>query len=330
MDQGTGPRRGREPRGITLADLMRAVAVLAVGLALEPPRWVATEVMQTCGFVANVAFYTSVYWTLARLALPWAVAVGACILARRVRFGGMPRPAEWLALMTALVLLDPAVEGPDHVGGPIVTRPLTSVTINGAPVPPPRGPPTVLVDLDDGRPHGLVLLSTLGVAGALLLTAWLALRRGLSPGTATLVLTALAWLWLRLPVRLNPVEWVRFRYSYFGLTALPPAAGWSPAQFDWYLEGRLALGRWFVGMLTAVPALSAALALRRRGGAPWRWTEWAGSALAALLAACWAWDELILRPAPGPVVRGTVFVVWLVALGLPAFLVARRFPATTP
>jgi hypothetical protein len=52
--------------------------------------------------------------------------------------------------------------------------------------------------------------------------------------------------------------------------------------------------------------------------------------LAALLAASWVWDELILRPAPAPIVRGTVLTFWLGTLALPSLSTARWIPHCDP
>src|SRR5947209_13654722 len=97
-----------EPVGVTVSDAMIAVAGLAVGFALEPVRWELARVVQVCGFTAAVTAYTSAFWTLARFAMPAALGVGLVVVARRARFGGMPRAGEWLAVVTALLLLDPA------------------------------------------------------------------------------------------------------------------------------------------------------------------------------------------------------------------------------
>ena len=69
------------------------------------------------------------------------------------------------------------------------------------------------------------------------------------------------------------------------------------AGLDWFIEGRYALGRWPVGLFAALAAVAAARELARAGNAGdrRRWTEWAGTALALVLAVAWACDELVLR-----------------------------------
>ena len=314
----------REPRGMTLADLMVVVAGLAVGLVVQPVRLETTRVLQACGFYANVVKYESVNWTAARFALPLALAVGAAVIARRTRFGGMPRPAEWLGLVVLLLLLDPVVPNDQHTTGPFVTRQHDYVNVNGARVPTKYVRSAVLIDTAPVRSLRVTAQETALVAGLALAIVWLSARRRLPPLARTLLLLGLAWAWLRLPVRLNPAEIVDFRYSWLTIPTPPVPAGWSPRAFAWYLEARLALGRWFLGVWIAATAAAAVLALTRRGHRSARWTEWAAVTLALGLGTAWAWDELVRRPVPDLVVRGSVFAAWLAAVGVPGWWWARR------
>ena len=135
---GMGANERREVAGATLADLMIAVLGVAVGLVVEPVRGESSRVVQVCGFFVPVATYTSLYWTLARFALPVALGLVLALLVRCARFGRLPRTGEWLALATLLLLLDPAVPGATHVVGPVTTRPMTYVeTPSGAVRPDP-------------------------------------------------------------------------------------------------------------------------------------------------------------------------------------------------
>src|SRR5205807_7152155 len=90
-----------------------------------------------------------------------------------------------------------------------------------------------------------------------------------------------------------------------------------------YLEERLALGRWALGLFAAVPALAALREVFASGRIGRRWTEWAGMALAAVMGAAWTIDELALRPAPALTVRASVFAFWLAAVVIPAWSVVR-------
>jgi hypothetical protein len=303
---------------MTLNDLMIVVAGLAVGFVAQPIRIESTRVVQTCEFFARVVTYESIYWTLVRFAFPAALGLGLVVLARRLRFGGRPSPAEWLALVMLLLLLDPVVPSDRHVSGPVVTREHTYIDVEGVPVPTKYVRSAVLVGTDPERPLGPVVLLTVALGGVLLGATWLAVRRGMPDGVLTLLLLGLAWAWLRVPPRLNPEEVVRFRYAWLAIPTSSPPPGWSAAAFEWYVEARLAVGRWFLGAWLAAIAMAAARSVFRGGVGAWCWTEWAASVLALLLAAAWAWDELVLRPWPGLAVRGTVFAASIAGVGLTA------------
>jgi hypothetical protein len=333
VDAATDMGARDEPRGLTLADLAIVLAGVALGFALQPVRLEPTRVVQTCGFVAAVATYHSFYWTAARFAMPASLGLSLAILARRARHGGWPRPAEWLALALALGLLDGAVPGDDHVGGPVTTRPNEAVKVRGVRVYARDVRPAVLIAVDDERPIGpFALIRVAGAAAAVLagVVVLALVRRGLPAAAGLVLLLAVAWAWLRGTVRLNPAEFVRFRYSWVGFTPGSPPLGWSRMGYAWYLEARLALGRWFEGMLVGIPAAATAIAATRPDRPDRRWTEWSGMALAVLLGAAWAIDELARRPSPGPTVRAVVFAAWVAAVGLPSWLVARRLLKIPP
>jgi hypothetical protein len=318
-----------EPAGVMLADALVLVAGVAIGLDVEPVRLETSRVVQVCAFTLPVWTYTSAYWTLARFALPAALGLAAVVVLRRVRYGGLPTAGEWLALVTTLLLLDAAVPGTMHVHGPVNTRPMTyHVLPSGARVATRHVRPAVLCDFDPNVPVAPALVGIAGLGLAALAAGWVVLRRtraGLPSWAALLVLMALGWVWLRVPVRLNATEVVRFRYSWVDFTPTGTLDGLSGPALDWWLEGRNALGRWPVGLFAAVPAVAAASDLAREWRrARARKTEWAGAALALVLGGAWACDELMLRPSPSFAIRGVVFVVWLATLGLAARLVAGR------
>jgi hypothetical protein len=320
----------QEAVGITLADVMIAVAGVAAGFVVEPVRAETSRVVQVCGFFLPVSTYTSLYWTLARFALPVALGLVLVVIVRSARWGRMPRAGEWLGVVTLLLLLDPAVPGAIHVVGPVTTRPMDYVqSPSGAWVPARHVRPAVLCDLDPEGPALVVLPIAVALAALAIAAGWVVLRlvrRGLAPWVGALLLVALAWTWLRVPVRLNSTEVVWFRYSWLDFTPVPSPTGLSGPALDWYVEGRYALGRWPVGLFAMIAALAAARTLvQRRPGHPRRyWTEWAGAVVALVLGGSWAWDELVLRPEPSLGIRSTVLAVWLAALIVPAWLIASR------
>jgi hypothetical protein len=319
----------REPAGITVADVMILVVGVAAGLIVEPPRAETSRVVQVCGFAAPVSTYTSAFWTLARLALPLGLGLATAVVVRCARHGRLPCAGEWLALATALLLLDPAVPGEMHVVGPVTTRAMTyHERPDGVRVPTRHVRPAVLIDLDPSVPAAPALLGIAGLGLAASLAGWVVLglvRRGLAPWVAVLLLAALGWAWLRLPARLNPTEVVRFRYSWVGFTPVAPPGGAWPA-WGWYVEGRYALGRWPIGLLAAVPAVAAARNLARGPRDRGRWTARAGVAVALALGVAWAWDELAMRSWPSPSIRASILAAWLATLALTAQLVTRPRP----
>jgi hypothetical protein len=250
----------------------------------------------------------------------------------------MPRAGEWLGVVILLLLLDPAVPGAIHVFGPVTTRPMDYLhSQSGAWVPMRHVRPAVLCDLDPDGPALLVLPLTAAFAVLGIAAGWVVqrlVRRGLAPWIGMLLLVSLAWAWLRAPLRLNSTEVVRFRYSWLDFTPVPSLSGLSGPALDWFVEGRYALGRWPVGLFAMVPALAAArdlLPSRRSPGRRRRfWTERAGVAIALLLGAAWAWDELVLRPIPSFAIRAVVFAAWLAALALPAWVLEGRLVPSAP
>jgi hypothetical protein len=317
-----------EPAGITVADVMILVVGVAAGLVVEPVRAETTRVVQVCGFAAPVTTHTSAFWTLARFALPVALGLALAVVVRCARHARMPDKGEWLALATMLLLLDPALPGETHVGGPVTTRPMTyHERPDGARVPTRHVRPAVLVDLDPTTvPAAPAGLGTAGLGLAAALAGWVVfgqVRRGLAPWVAVLLLTALGWAWLRIPARLNPTEVVRFRYSWIGFTPVASATGPSWLAPDWYVEGRYALGRWPIGLLAVVPAVAAARGLARGSRDQRRWTGWAAVVIALALGVAWAWDELAMRSWPAPLIRASVLTSWIAALALAACLVTR-------
>jgi hypothetical protein len=317
----------REAAGVTLADVMIAVAGVAAGFVVEPVRAETSRVVQVCGFLVPVSTYTSAYWTLARFAMPVALGLVLVVIVRSACSCRMPRAGEWLGVVTLLLLLDPAVPGAIHVFGPVTTRPMDYLqSPGGAWVPMRHVRPAVLCDLDPAGPPLVVLPITAALAALGIAAGWVVLRlvrRGLAPWIGVLLLVSLAWAWLRVPLRLNPTEVVRFRYSWLDFTPVASLTGLSGPALDWFVEGRYALGRWPVGLFAMVPAMAVArsLAQRRPGRARRYWTEWMGPALALVLGTAWAWDELALRQEPSFAVRATAFSVWLATLALPAWLI---------
>ena len=212
--------------------------------------------------------------------------------------------------------------------GPVTTRPMTYIERpDGVRVPTRHVRPAVLIDLDpDAVRPGWSCSARRG-------SAWPRCWPGGScwgwcggvwrPGSRCCSWRRSAWAWLRVPVRLNPTEVVRFRYSWLDFTPVPSPTGLSGPALDWFVEGRYALGRWPIGLFAAMPAVAAARDLARRLARRGRWTEWAAVALgtgAGRRLGLGRTGDAVVALAP---IRWIVFVAWLAALALPAWLVTR-------
>ncbi len=101
-----GPSPRPEPRWMSLTDLMVLVAGCAVGYSLQPfaAGWVEGDVYGQC-----FSGYDSLLWTFRTPLLILAFAVAAVIMVRQARYGRMPRPAEWPALVLAAFLVGTSV-----------------------------------------------------------------------------------------------------------------------------------------------------------------------------------------------------------------------------
>ena len=158
---------------MSLIDLMVAVAGFAVGYFLQPfsLRWVLSADAFGIGSFA----YDSLFWTARRPLLIVGFATTAAILVRQVRYGRMPRPAEWPALVIAAALVSTGAL--DHAYARWLTGPSAS----------PWAP-------DNWR--WAAVCSLFALAGLILL---ITLRRRISPWVWALGLTALAVAWLSGP-----------------------------------------------------------------------------------------------------------------------------------
>jgi putative Mn2+ efflux pump MntP len=207
------------------------------------------------------------------------------------------------------------------------TREISYQKVHGLYIPDRVVRPNFLVAIDNERPLLSVLFVKATVVLLSLILGWFVLHaipKRLPVWIGLIVLLGLGWICLRFPLRLNPQEYVRFRNSWATVKPAPRSGIWSGAAFDVYLEARLALGRWFDALILIVPGLATFMDYFRKDRPPWRWTEWAGAALALVLGVAWAFDELYLRPTPSAPIRAGVFTAWLIAVALPSWLVARR------
>lgn len=254
--------RDRQPRRMTLADLGVIVAGVALVLAI-PPRAAGWPL-----FLAPPPLYLLVLGGL-RLAVCSGLVLALVVLARRWRYGGPVRPAEWLALgLASCALLDAVPNLDDAVNAYYAAVGSTA--------------------LDFGAARRL-LAAPAAVGVGLVVALLLALRRRVHDGSrAASALTVVGivagwslWSW-------GPCQVARLELPYLlvpGLSGDPSSWGWrAPVVFalrDVVANGPMALS-W------GLPAAAVVRSWRRyRRGMPARrraWTEPAASAVALMAA----------------------------------------------
>jgi hypothetical protein len=306
-----GVMRGTEPTKTSLVDLMVVIAGIALGCALEPisPGW------RQVGEMNDVARwqFTSLYETARHPILVIAFSTAAAILVRRFRYGGMPRPGEWPALVLAASLLSGAVLRWAYE----VAMPRGTLMGVGAPPAEPR----------PWRPDRWLWGVSWSVAGLIVLALLVTLRRALPPWAKTIGITALAGMLLCGPIH------VYFKQCHGDFPRLLTPAPHSPAEI-WSYQIRYSLwldgSRWPELLLFGVPAVGALLDLRRKGRPRWTWTEWAGLGLVMALAACWWLDRAAPTDAGNPARMANVAIrgAMLVALGIASWVAVRIFGAS--
>jgi hypothetical protein len=322
---GGPPEEGRGPRAdrgsMTLIDLMALVAGMAVGFTLVSAVMAMPRPMRVVQVGGGAAlFHTLSSRPTTPLLLNLAMGAAAVVLSRLARTGDVPRPAEWLAILLALSLVEMAFPRP-QLDSERPEGETVAVDFYG------KGVPNYLYVYDYTRGSlrgvlGGVAAVVVGVAlGLVALVAALGPRLTPAFRAILLALAALLVLW-------GPCRWVEMvfpaetRFSFFPTKPpgdFPLRSRWS---FDVGNEARAALGRWPRGLLFAIPVVALVGDLWRKG--LWRrWTEWVGMVVALILGGQWLAGELVYRPAPGLDVMGPAVAGWLVAIGFPAWLIVR-------
>jgi hypothetical protein len=101
-----GSRERREPTSITLADLSSLVVGAALAFSLpqlhHPTDRISIGNIPMPGWVACL-------FVIGEVAMKAGLALTPVIVARRVRYGGLPGPADWLAILVGLALLHEVV-----------------------------------------------------------------------------------------------------------------------------------------------------------------------------------------------------------------------------
>jgi hypothetical protein len=335
MKRTQRPDLDPEPAGVSTLDLLLLIAGFACGWVMQ----------QRALFTVGQAYYIlplsgGLFQSLlgmAWLRWLWASAVGLAflIVGRRFRYDCRKRPAEWLAVALAIVLIEssyPAVR--------------TGPTVAGA-----GGGETIWIEPNgefdsasaakifrkwgyrpfDGRltfdlswpTNGeswqeLVWIALPLAAAAVMMTifAW-CLRARLGPGWFAVMLVMIAVLITFGPIRFaeamsTEVCWAAPNPAYQPRSGEKP---WSWPALAAYYDARA----WAGYSLRALALLMIAMLVARDVWSRWRawlWTEWAAAACGAVFAGCWVYDEFVARPALDRTVRVVLLGAWLVVLAL--------------
>ena len=311
-------RSGREPGTVTTLDLLLVIAGFACGLVLHQNSAFGHGVVYILPS-GTAAFRSS----LGRLetAWLWAFVVGLAFLvvARRFRYRGAIRSAEWLAVSLTIVLVDSAFPAfrPDRAtstDGEIVWVDWFG---NGTPVAFNLWTPHTA----DSREYLTGVSVRLTAAAWLIGTAAWVLRSKLSHGWVAALVIAIAMLFTLGPIRLAEAmsSEVASSARFPGFRPPPGEAAWTRTGLSLYLDARAWAGYSLRALWLSAVAIATAVSLVNRGRR-WLWTEWAAVALATVLAFCWAYDEFVARPAFDRPARVIALGTWLLVLALLGWL----------
>ncbi len=307
------------PKGITTLDLLLFTAGFACGWVMHQGSALRT------GRAYILRNLVGVFQSL--LGTAWAGWLWACvtglaflIVGRRFRYDCRNRVAEWLAVALAIVLIEsvyPAFRT-KQVGS------MTGETVwSLAPAANMWPSHTVAYELWWPRDGGTwedrwsvaMRLMTAALVG---IAAWW-FRGKLSPGWTAAAVVALAVLFALGPMRLAEATSIEVSSS-----APNPAYQPGPGEKPWswpavaaYYDTRAWAGYSLRALAIVTLGMLAAVSLVRRWR-EWVWTEWAAAACAAVIVACWVYDEFVARPALDWTVRVVLLGAWLLVLGVVA------------
>jgi hypothetical protein len=257
LNQGVGRTQRPEPRSMILADVMAVVAGLGIAFLLPPNSGMLPFMPIPVWFIVA----SLVVWSLLALGLATALAV----LVRQLTYRRRAHPAEWLAVLSALLLVQRAVPNLDTAVNGIFGPSWTSNSFG-------------LCRWIVGGAAMAAFLLSLAVLGLV--------RRAIPYWTKTLFLAVFALILLWGPFQALAME---------GPWLFPSGSGLQPQWMFWIYGEGLRYVAWLPpGLLFGVPATAALADWRQRGSRRWVWTEWMGIGIVLLLGFLWI-GELYLR-----------------------------------
>jgi hypothetical protein len=330
------PREWREPTSITLADLSSLVVGAALVFRL-PQLHHPTDRIRIGNF--PMPGWVACLFVIGEVGMKAGLAVTPVIMARRVRYGGLPRPADWLAILFGLALLHEVVrvfewmkrfarwylvDFRSSLGYPVSFSPheefLGRVFMVGDRIYSGYdGFPAGFTPGDEYRLWGwFATVLVLGISTALGF-CWKKM-----PGWArTGLLSLAAFAWLAGVTYLLTASLVRASESISERIRLPSSI---------VVQMALGVGALPEGLLFGVPILAVLLDLRRRAVRSWAWTEWVGAATALIAPPAdvvinW-YPDLINRTDPVAATRLTVQALRLVTVVLSSWVIVKSVGRT--
>ncbi len=334
-----GPTERREPTSVTLADLSSLVIGVALALSLPQLHHPTDQIsIYGTGWVNPMPGWVACLFVIGEVAMKAGLALTPVIVARRVRYGGLPRPADWLAILVGLALLREVVREFEwmkrfakwylvdfwsSLGYPVVLSPQEfpgrGLMVGDAIYYGYDGFPAGFTPGDEDQLWGwFATVLLLGITTALGF-GWRKI-----PGWArTGLLSVAAFTWLAGVTYLLTPGLVRASESLSEWLMLPSS-----------MVVQIALGVAALpeGLLLGVPIIAVLLDLRRGAASSWAWTGWVGAA-AALVALStgmfsdW-YADVINRADPVTATRLTVQALRLVTVGLLSWVIVKRVGGT--
>jgi hypothetical protein len=311
----------REPIAMTLADLSALVLGSALALFVPQMHFPADQIT-----IYNAPMPGWVGWlfVIREVAMKVGLALVPVILARRARYGGLPRLADWLAILVAVALLAETlkrsgwikrfarwylVDFQQRLGCPVFFSPARNVHGSGVRWPTGFDP------WDAYRIWGWLAL----VLFVLILVAVAVGWKKMPSWINTALVSAAAFTWLAGVTFVVTEGLVRAFEAIAPRIGLPPVIGVQIADGVKNLPD---------GLLFGVPVVAMVLEFRTRTRGKWVWSEWIGAASAVL--ALLAWDavywyaDFVGRTAPLGSTRLTVRTLLLIVVGLSSWFIVEH------